>query len=696
MLTFDTQLKSLPRIQKKYLSKLKKLGIETVRDLLYHRPFRYDDFSAVVPMADLSVGMNVTVIGTVTQSDTQRTWKRKMTVTNVTIQDDSGSVRAVWFNQPFVGDQLTEGKIVRMSGKISADKNGLYLSNPAYERGARTPTNTGRLVPVYAETAGLSSRWLRWQIQMILEKIDDLPESLPEDVREKYNLPDITTALHDIHFPDDEQSAQNANRRFTFEEILVMQCKLALLKAHAKKEHAIAIPFDEKRIKNFVSSLPFTLTDAQRKSSFQIIRDLEKDTPMNRLLNGDVGSGKTAVAAIAALHTSAANHQIAILAPTEILARQHFETLTALFGDEDLTCALLTGAYKLYGEHPALIKKTTRPKILSLIKDGTIDIIIGTHALIQDDVHFSDLALVIVDEQHRFGVKQRAALQQNTGQIDDGQPTCVPHFLTMTATPIPRTLTMAICGNLDVSVLDEMPVGRKPIITKVVAKAKRPTAYAFIKKQIAKGFQAYVIIPFVEESKAMTHVKAAIAEHKILQEEVFPELSVGILHGKLKAKEKEAVMHDFKEKKCDILVATAVVEVGIDVPNATIMIIENAERFGLSQLHQFRGRIGRSAHQSYCFLFSDSYGNKRLHALEESSDGFAIAEKDLALRGPGQFFGTQQSGMTDIMTENITNIKLISAARDTAQEILTDDPSLKKYSGLTQALAHFDKNVHLE
>ncbi len=696
MLTFDTKLNSLPRIQKKYLPKLKKLGIETVRDLLYHLPFRYDDFSVVVPTSDLSVGMNVTVIGTVVQSTTQRTWKRKMTVTNVTVQDSSGSVRATWFNQPFVGDQLTEGKVVRMSGKVAADKNGLYLSNPAYERDARTPTNTGRLVPVYPETAGLSSRWLRWQIQMILEKLDALPESLPDDIREKYDFPDITTAIHKIHFPEELQDAQSAHRRFIFEEILVMQCKLILLKMHAKKDHAIAIPFDEKRIKNFVDRFPFVLTDAQRKASFQIIKDLEKDVPMNRLLNGDVGSGKTAVAAIAALHASIASHQVAILAPTEILARQHFDTFTKLLGDENITCALLTGAYKMYGEHPALIKKTTRPKILSLIKDETIDIVIGTHALIQDDVHFNDLALVIVDEQHRFGVKQRAALQQNTTQVDDGQPARVPHFLTMTATPIPRTLTMAICGNLDVSLLDEMPIGRKPIITKVVAKTKRKSAYAFIEKQIQKGFQAYVIIPFVEESKAMANVKAAIAEHKLLQEEIFPKLSVGILHGKLKAKEKEAVMHDFKEKKCDILVATAVVEVGIDVPNATIMIIENAERFGLSQLHQFRGRIGRSEYQSYCFLFSDSFNNKRLHALERSSDGFAIAEKDLELRGPGQFFGTQQSGLTDVMTENITNIKLITAARDTAQEILSDDPALSKYSGLAQALAHFDKNVHLE
>lgn len=696
MITFDTKLASLPRIQKKYLPKLKKLGLVTVRDLLYHLPSRYDDFSAVVPISDLSVGMNVTIIGTVTHSSTQRTWKRKMTVTNVTIQDNSGSTRAIWFNQPFVGDQLTTGKVVRMSGKISSDKKGLYLSNPAYERGARTPTNTGCLVPVYPETAGLSSRWLRWQIQLILAKIDDLPESLPDDIREKYDLPDIATALHDIHFPEEQKDAQHAFRRFTFEEVLVMQCKLALLKAHAKKDHAIAIPFDEKRIKKFVDTLPFVLTDAQRKSSFQIIRDLEKNTPMNRLLNGDVGSGKTAVAAIASLHTAIAGHQVAILAPTEILARQHFETFTKMFGNENITCALLTGAYKLYGEHPALVKKTTRPKILSLIKDGTVDVIIGTHALIQDDVHFHDLALVIVDEQHRFGVKQRAALQQNTAQIDDGQPTRVPHFLTMTATPIPRTLTMAICGNLDVSILDEMPVGRKPIITKVVAKRKRSTAYAFIRSQIKKGFQVYVIIPFVEESKAMTNVKAAIAEHKILQEEIFPDLTIGLLHGKMKAKEKEKIMKDFQEKNCDVLVATAVVEVGIDVPNATVMIIENAERFGLSQLHQFRGRIGRSKHQSYCFLFSDSFGNKRLHALEKSSDGFAIAEEDLALRGPGQFFGTQQSGMTDVMTENITNIKLITAARDTAQEILSDDPSLAKYSGLAQALAHFDKNVHLE
>jgi ATP-dependent DNA helicase RecG len=467
-----------------------------------------------------------------------------------------------------------------------------------------------------------------------------------------------------------------------------------------QKDLAVEIKFDNKLIANFVSNLPFKLTDAQRKSAFEILKDLEKPRPMNRLLNGDVGSGKTVVAALASLQAIAAGYQVAIMVPTEVLAYQHFESFCKLFENYAIDIALLTNSYRITKN----FKSETNDKIkknylLSELKNGNIQLIIGTHALIQENIRFKNLALVILDEQHRFGVAQRAYLQQNIRKINDGLPDKTPHLLSMTATPIPRTLTLAFFGDLDISLLNEMPEKRKKIITKIINPPERNKIYEFVRQEAEKGRQVFVILPLVEESKTLTDVKAAVAEHKNLSENIFPNLKIGLIHGRLKSNKKEKVMQNFSAKKLDILVATAVVEVGIDIPNATIMIIEDADRFGLSQLHQFRGRIGRGEHQSYCFLFTRSNSDiakKRLKTLVQYGSGFKIAEFDLKQRGPGEFLGTRQSGLPDIAMENIANLKLVQIAREEAENILKSDTELKKHPLLQDALKKFREEIHLE
>ncbi len=728
MITLDTPIQNLPRIGEKYAKALKKLDILAAQDLLFHFPFRYDDYSRKFSIANIPQNEMITIEGKVSDIKTIRTWKRKMFLTEAIISDDSGSIKAVWFNQPYIGGTLKQGREVRLSGKVTDGKigaypytnsvkkqalfnknvsagkkdkggTGAYFSNPAYELASRVPTNTGRLVPVYPETGGITSRWLRWQIQMLLKLNLRLTDPLPEYLLKKLNLPSLEKAIYQIHFPDNLDRAAIAHKRFAFEEMFLVQLKSLQIKLSWKNEKSVAIKFNEKLVSKFVNSLPFKLTNAQKKAGFQILKDLEKNRPMNRLLNGDVGSGKTIVAAIASLQAIDAGYQIAIMAPTEILARQHFENLSKLFSIYKFNIVLLTSSCKDIRCPLGHRMSKSRSALLKKIQSGEINLIIGTHALIQKDVRFKNLALIIIDEQHRFGVAQRAYLQQEVSQINDDVKGKIPHFLTMTATPIPRTLALAFFGNLDISVLDEMPAKRKKIITKTINPKKREETYEFIRTEIKNGRQIFVILPLVEESKVLTEVKAATEEHKRLSEKIFPDLRLGLLHGRLKSGEKEKVMTDFEDKKLDILVSTAVVEVGIDMPNATVMLIEDADRFGLSQLHQFRGRVGRSERQSYCFLFtsSDSLKTKaRLKALVESENGFKIAEKDLELRGPGEFFGTRQSGLPDIAMENITNLKLIQIAREEAQNIIQGDLELKEHPQLADALQKFSQKIHLE
>lgn len=694
-MNFTTPLSHIATIKKPTLAKLERMGLLTVRDLLYHFPFRYEDYSAIHTIDSLVPEEKCTIIGTITKIEAGRTWKKKLFLTEATLTDDTGQIRLVWFNQRFVAQTLEEGIDIRVSGKVSRDSKGLVMQSPAFERSSRDATHTGRLVPVYPETAGLTSKFFRWQLTGIFQKLTEFPDPIPEDILKQLHLPSLKQALFSLHFPKDSEHEQIARKRFAFDEMLFVQLKALQVKALFETAKAHPLPFDETVIKRFVSTLPFTLTDAQRKASYEILRDMDRPHAMNRLLNGDVGSGKTVVAALAAFVTAEHNCQVALLAPTEVLARQHFESLSRLFANTGHGIALFTGSYRILDN-----QTTTRTTLLKAIKAGIPKIIVGTHALLQEDVTFDSLALIVVDEQHRFGVSQRARLQELSFNSQDGSKELVPHFLSMTATPIPRTLTLAFFGNLDLSLLDELPKDRKPIITKIGSSERdRQKIYEFIRSEITKGRQAFVIFPLVEESMALKDVKAAIAEHERLTETVFPHLSIGLIHGKLKAKEKEVVMHDFKEKKYDVLVATAVVEVGIDVPNVSIILIEEAERFGLAQLHQFRGRVGRGEHQSYCFLFpgkSSGQYNERLQVLEKSTSGFDIAEADLAIRGPGAFFGTRQSGLPDIAMENLTNVKLITIARDMAKNILTTDPLLKKHPLLQQALQIFEEKIHLE
>jgi len=706
MFSFDTPLANIPSIKKLTLGKLERLEIFCVRDMLYHFPHRYEDYTEIRPIDSLAPDEKCTLVGKVINIKAGRTWKKKMFLTEAALRDASGQIRLIWFNQRFVAQTLKPEMQIRVSGKVSRDREGLVMQNPAFERSGRDATHTGRLVPVYPETAGLTSKFFRWQLTGIFQKLKEFPDPVPEEILERLHLPSLKKALFYIHFPKTEKFSLLARKRFAFDEMFFIQLKALQMKALFETAKGSPLTYDEAALKKFIKTFPFTLTDAQKKVQEEILADLKKTRPMNRLLNGDVGSGKTIVAAMAAFVAAENGSQTALLAPTEVLARQHFKSLSKIFKETHQGIALFTGNYRILDG-----KIVTRPTLLKAISAGIPKIIVGTHALLQNDVAFDNLALIVVDEQHRFGVSQRARLQELSYKSLDGSKEIVPHFLSMTATPIPRTLTLAFFGNLDLSFLDELPKDRKLIITRIAtSNSEREKTYALIRSEIAKGRQAFIIFPLVEESLALKEIKAAVAEHKRLEEEVFPNLKIGLLHGKMpartgsarggKAKEtKEQVMEDFKNHKYDILVATAVVEVGIDVPNASIIIIEEAERFGLAQLHQFRGRVGRAEHQSYCFLFPHQEAqsiNERLKILEKTTNGFAIAEADLGIRGPGAFFGTRQSGMPDIAMENLTNMKLITIAREEAKLILSEDPLLTNHPLLKEALQKFEERIHLE
>jgi ATP-dependent DNA helicase RecG len=671
MISLDSPIEALGGIGPKMLSKLHHIKIKKVKDLLFYFPFRYEDFSNIKNIADLIVGEKATVTARVLNIRNKRTWKRHMTITESLLEDKTAPIRAVWFHQPYLADTLKKGIWVNISGKVNLDNMGLVFSNPVFEILGSDPTeketiHTGGLVAVYPETQGLSSRWLRLRIKALLDDFKNIPDFLPNFILREFSLIPLSQSLSQIHFPKTLREAEEAQRRLAFQDLFLLQLYTQKEKEKIKSKYAAEILIDVPLIKKFTESLPFQLTNSQRLSAWQILQDISKPSPMNRLLEGDVGSGKTVVAAIAALSTSSKNYQTAFLAPTEILAEQHFKTISKLLNGFPIEIALLTSAQSKLLAHEKISKKD----LLEKISEGIVHIVVGTHALIQKEVNFGNLALVVVDEQHRFGVDQRASLlrrstqtnTQNDEQSDtfrrksalsQRESVTIPHLLSMTATPIPRTLALTIYGDLDLSLLNELPKGRKKIITKVVAPTNRNKAYDFIENQIKNGRQAFVICPLIEESEAMVmaDVKAATKEYEKLSKEIFPHLKIGLLHGKIKAKEKEEIMKNFKEKKIDILVSTSVVEVGIDIPNASVMMIEGADRFGLSQLHQFRGRVGRAEHQSYCFLFTESPAkatSARLKAVAECEDGFKLAEKDLQIRGPGQFFGKEQSGIPDL------------------------------------------------
>jgi len=693
-LTPDSPLKTIPAFKKAVLSRLEKRGISAVEDLLRHLPRSYEDYSVIRPIAELSTGELATVEGRVVRLTAGRTYRKQVFLTEAVIGDDTGEIRAVWFGNRFIAQTLPEGLRIRLSGRVAEDGKGLLFQTPDYERASRTATHTARLIPVYPEAGGVSSRFFRWQIVELLEKMTDIPDPVPKDVLARLHLPSLRTAFRYIHLPKNDEEWMLARKRFAFDEMFLFQLKALQTKSLYDTSSAVPIPDATTSTDEFLRRLPFTPTDAQKRAIGDIVRDLAIPRPMNRLLNGDVGSGKTLVAASAARAVALAGYQAAILAPTEVLARQHWENLSRLFADEPFVIALLTREYRLLGRDGA-----GKPALAKAIEAGIPKIIVGTHAILQEGIRFHDLALVVVDEQHRFGVEQRAALQSRTSGLDDGMPDRIPHFLTMTATPIPRTLALAFFGDLALSVLDEMPAGRQPIETKIARNnADRELIYGFVRSEARKGRQTFVILPLVEESEVLEDVKSATAEAARLQSEIFPDLRVGLVHGKMKAKEKEDAMRKFKDGATDVLVATAVVEVGVDIPNATVMVIENADRFGLAQLHQFRGRIGRGDRKSYCFLFpgDGAAENARLETLEKSASGFEIAEADLALRGPGAFFGTRQSGLPDIAMENLTNLRLVEIARAEAGDLLATDPSLERHPLLRDELRRFEEKIHLE
>ncbi|MFH2013689.1 MAG: ATP-dependent DNA helicase RecG [Patescibacteria group bacterium] len=699
--TLNMSIGELPRIDEKYLKRFHKLGLSSVRDLLYHFPNRYEDYSKIVKIENLEQNKVATIQGEIVKIDNIRTFKRRMTITEAIIEDDTGSIKSVWFNQPFLTNNLQVGKKVSLSGKLTKGSKGEYLSNPSYEVLSiyRAPTHTARLIPIYPETIRLGSRYIRYYTKLVLPLADKLKEFIPYEILKKNKLIKLSDSIKNIHFPKTKGIAEKAKQRFAFEELFLLQLFVLKQKNKFQKENAKKIKFNKDLIQNFVKSLPFKLTNAQRKTAWEIFQDLEKTNPMNRLLQGDVGSGKTVVAAMAALEV-AQDYQVAFMVPTEILAQQHFKEIKKLI--KGLKIGLITSS-----ESKINNKKVKKEELIKRIHE--IDILIGTHALIQDKVKFNNLALVIIDEQHRFGVGQRAKL------LKEYKNKSVPHFLTMTATPIPRTLALTIYGDLDISLIDEMPKGRQKIITKIISPNKREQAYEFIRNEIKKGRQVFVICPRIEPSKKeiteidektkqliispskllWQEVKAVKEEYEKLNEKVFPDLKIAMIHGKLKDKDK--IMKDFKEKKYDILVSTSVIEVGIDIPNTTVMMIEGADRFGLAQLHQFRGRVGRGKYQSYCFLFStDGNETSRLKALTKCENGFDLAEKDMAIRGPGQFYGIKQSGLPDLAMTSLKDLPLIKKIREQAKELLEKDSDLKKYPLLKEKVKEFKENIHLE
>jgi len=704
MLSLNSKIEEVPKVGPKYLKKLHKLKIKTIRDLFFHFPHRYEDLSQVTPLHQLKVGQKALVQGKIKKVNLIQTPRRRMKLVEIVIEEKNCFLRAVWFNQPYLVQTFKEGRTINLSGKVIYDQGLLTLTNPSYEIISKKDLiHTGRLVPIYPETAGLTSRYLRYLIKSLFHLTNQFSDFLPPQIKKKYQLINLSQAIREIHFPKNNAYLKAARRRLSFNELLLIQLGVLKQKQKIKQKKAPLIPFNSELVRSFVQTLPFKLTDDQRLAAWEIFKDLSTSKPMNRLLNGDVGSGKTIVAILAAFTTAKAGYQVALMAPTEVLAKQHFQTFKKSLQKQGLKIALFTSADQLISPR----EKTNRSQLKKLVHQGKINIIIGTHALIANSQEkqtssfltkntpfFKKLGLVIIDEQHRFGVLQRATLQNQAFKIKDDLPT-IPHLLSMTATPIPRTLALTLYGDLDISVIKQMPKGRKKIITKLITPEKRKEAYGLIKKQLQQKKQAFIICPLIDESNKI-EAQSVIQEYEKLSKDIFPQFKVAMLHGKLKPKEKEEIMKKFLRGKIDILISTSVVEVGVDVPKATVIAIEGAERFGLAQLHQFRGRVGRSSYQSYCLLFTNSSNpetNQRLKAILSSEDGFKLAEKDLQIRGPGDFIGTRQWGIPPLVMASLEDIELIKKARQAAQEIINNNLFTLT---LKNQLKEFEKLIHLE
>lgn len=647
---------------------LRQLGIRTLYDLLDYLPRRYEDYSELSDIKYLQPGL-ITIQATV-QQVSGRYVRRGMHITEALFADKTGSVRAVWFNQPYRANALKTGHEYYVSGQYELSRQRFQLMNPSAELVKDFPLNTARIIPVYRQSKVISTTQIRKFIAACVPEIRTLPETLPAWMRQKYNLVARAQAIESMHYPASTAALAEARRRLGFEEVLELALASLLNKQENDHETSLIIPFDEQLARSFVKKLPFTLTDDQRKAVWQVYQDMQKPHPMNRLVEGDVGSGKTVVAAMAALMAIKEGFQVAFMAPTEILAKQHADTLVKLMEPLGVTSTLLVGSMT------AMQKKRAKARIAS----GEAKLLIGTHALIQEDVDMHALGLVIVDEQHRFGVEQRKKLMAKAGHM--------PHVLSLTATPIPRSLALTLYGELDISVLKTKPDGRKAVQTRLVSHGKRGSLYDSVKKQLSDGRQAFVVCPLITASENVNDptMKAAEAIYTELSTKLLADFRIGLLHGKMKAKEKDAVMQRFVAHELDVLVATTVIEVGVDVPNATVMVIESAERFGLSQLHQLRGRVGRGSEQAFCYLLIEEgkTPSRRLRAIEGSTDGFRLAELDLEIRGPGAIYGALQHGALDLRIVQLSDTQLIAEARQAATTCIEQGENLLQYPELSR------------
>lgn len=731
------KLESVFRIDTNQKRALARMSLHSIRDLLYHFPTRYSDMSEFRHIDTLTAGENVTLLGTISKLKTKKGFHSKVAMGQGVLTDLTGKINIIWFHQPYLSKMLKEGSTVSVTGKVSDSKTyGLTLTNPEIKEVDFLPIDSHDSIfkteggamnqygyPVYAESKGITSKWIYHAIQKILkdECVKSIVDYLPNEIVTKYNLPALHTALVWIHMPQKKEHGNIARKRFAFEEVFFIQLARQQERKSYEELFSYKLAIPEKDIKDFISRFPFVPTKAQTNAINTIMEDLKKDHAMSRLIEGDVGSGKTFIAATVAYAViknrpagqSFGNIQVAYMAPTEVLAVQLFENFISYFEHTGISIALITGSgcrkfpsKSAHFENGSQVKTWTpiaKNQLLKWVKNGEIPIVIGTHALISKSVDFEDLGLVIIDEQHRFGTNQRMKLAKKEGHA--------PHYLSMTATPIPRTLALTIYGDLDLSIIDEMPAGRKKVITEIVSPAKRANAYEAIRKELQQGRQAYVICPRIdppmpdgsggasEPDIATLQMKNVTSEAKRLEKEVFGEYRIGIMHSKMSKQKKEDIMQEFKDHEIDILVSTSVIEVGVNVPNATSIIIEGAERFGLAQLHQLRGRVIRSTHQSYCYLFADSKTEKttdRLKALVKATNGFELAELDLSLRGAGMLGGEKQWGITDLGMEAIKNIKMVSAAREEAIKLIENDRHLVNFPSLALELKNKDFDLHFE
>ena len=678
MMDLEKDIQYVKGIGPKKAYKLNKLGIFTLKDLLYYFPRQFEDRNNLKKIAQLENEEKATIKVVIVGMNTTEP-RKGLTLTKVDVRDETGYAKLVFFNQPHISKTLRSGDSILVFGKVKKEFKSIELSSCEVEQLTNSPKNTCKIMPIYPLTYGVTNKEIINIIKSVINSEEfKIREYLPQRIIEKYKLCSIDYAIKNIHSPISKEALKIALYRIVFEEFLILQLGLFMYKNGTDEVEGIKFTYNDK-LEDVRNSLPFKLTGAQDRALNELMEDMKSNKVMNRLVQGDVGSGKTVVALLALTFCVLNGYQGALMAPTEILAEQHYISLTETLGKFGIRVDLLVGS----------LTKKKKENVLEKIKNNEIDILIGTHALIEDKVEFNNLGLVITDEQHRFGVRQRSKLSEKGMN---------PDILVMTATPIPRTLALILYGDLDISIIDELPPGRQPIETIAVDKSKRDRAYnSLVRKEVEKGRQVYIVCPLVEESESI-EAKAATELVEELKLEYFSDLRVGLLHGKMKASEKDAIMKSFKDKEIDILVSTTVIEVGVNVPNATLMIIENAERFGLAQLHQLRGRVGRGKHQSYCILIYASKSEvckQRMSIMEETNDGFKISEKDLEIRGPGEFFGTRQHGLPELKVANIfKHMKILKLAQQEARYIIGNDQKLSSYENKYLKLQIIDKFNH--